>query len=72
MIALDWVTLALASPDAVAHDLFDADLRHALKPVREAGNRILRVVYNAKVSPAIVVTVFFDRRERRRRESHLQ
>jgi hypothetical protein len=38
----------------------------------EADNRVLRVVYNANVSPVIVVTVFFDRRERRRRESHLQ
>jgi hypothetical protein len=38
----------------------------------EADNRVLRVVYNASVSPVTVVTVFFARRERRRRESHLQ
>ena len=32
----------------------------------------LRVVYNATTSPTVVVTVFFDRRERRRREGHIR
>jgi hypothetical protein len=70
-IELDWVELALRSPDAVARDLFDPDLQHSLKAIDQAKNRVLRVVCNARVSPFVVVTVFFDRRERRRRESQL-
>ena len=68
----EWIDLALSSPDAVVADLFDVRLSHALRSIKDADNRVLRVVYNARASPTIVVTVFFDRRERRRREGHLR
>jgi hypothetical protein len=71
-IGHEWIDLALASPDGVAQDLFDPRLYHALRVIPEADNRILRVIYNATVSPVAIVTVFFDRRERRRRESRRQ
>ena len=66
------IDLALRSPDAVVADLFDARLSHALRSITDADNRVLRVAYNAGAAPAIVVTVFFDRRERRRREGYLR
>ena len=43
----------------------DDGTAHYLSSVPERGGRILRVVVNAKASPAVVVTVFFDRRLRR-------
>lgn len=71
-IRLVWIEFALSSPDAIVRDQVDPCLRHALRSITEADNRLLRVVYNAVESPIVVVTVFFDRRERRRREGHLR
>jgi hypothetical protein len=71
-IKFEWIELALLSPQATVGDLFDERLAHALRPIPEAGHRVLRVVYNATVSPIVIVTAFFDRRERRRREGNLQ
>lgn len=35
---------------------------HYLRPIRERGERVLRVVTNPKSNPPQIVTVFFDRR----------
>jgi hypothetical protein len=65
-IELAWIERALTEPDEVRPDPAEAALRHSLKAIPEHGGRVLRVVVNVTVSPRRVVTVFFDRRERRR------
>ena len=60
----DWVHRAIRSPDR--SELSDDGNRHFLKAIAEHGGRILRVVVNARGIPVRVVTVFFDRRLRRR------
>jgi hypothetical protein len=40
---------------------------HYFKEISEHGGRILHVVVNPHVSPKKVVTVFFDRRARRKK-----
>ncbi|MBN1631693.1 MAG: DUF4258 domain-containing protein [Thermoleophilia bacterium] len=71
-IRLEWIGLALDHPDAVVGDLFDRSLSHALRSIAEADYRVLHVVYNGTMSPRVIVTAFFDRRERRRREGHFR
>ena len=66
-----WIQLALEHPDAVVRDAADTRLEHALRRIPDADDRVLRVIYNMRTSPAVIVTAFFDRRERRRREDHL-
>jgi hypothetical protein len=69
-IRYDWLEATLTCPDYIQEDRYDESLVHALKQLPSAGNRVLRVVYNATTTPPTVVTVFFDRRERRRREGY--
>jgi hypothetical protein len=59
----EWVARTVESPLRTEHH--DDGTTHYLSNVLERGGRVLRVVLNEKVSPAIVVTVFFDRRLRR-------
>jgi Domain of unknown function (DUF4258) len=65
-IGLDWLELALASPDRIEPDRNDPFLCHALKSVPEFGGRTLRVVYDGSTTPWRVVTAYFDRSQRRR------
>ena len=58
-----WVVRAVGSP--LRTEDHDDGTTHYLGNVPERGGRVLRVVVNTKVSPPIVVTVFFDRRLRR-------
>ena len=58
-----WVVRAVESPSRTV--IHDDGTTHYLSEVPERNGRILRVVMNAKASPPIVVTVFFDRRLRR-------
>lgn len=60
-ISLEWVEVALYSPDEILPDRDDPHLSHALKRIPEFGNRILRVVFNKVSSPTRVVTAYFDR-----------
>jgi len=59
-----WVRAAIQSPDQ--SELSDDGNRHFLKAIPEYGGRVLRVVASARGIPVRVVTVFFDRRLRRR------
>ncbi len=57
-----WIELILSHPARVEIDRHDSALRHALGRIPEHGDRVLRVIYNAEVSPWVVVTAFFDRK----------
>lgn len=59
----EWIARTVESP--LRTENHDDGTTHYLSEVPERSGRVLRVVVNAKVSPPIVVTVFFDRRLRR-------
>jgi hypothetical protein len=60
----EWVWRTIHSPDRTS---VGADNNiHYIKAIPEHGGRFLRVVVNPYVTPNRVVTVFFDRRLRRR------
>ncbi len=65
-ISEEWLSRALASPERTERDPVDSSLVHTLRAIPEREGRILRVVWNMTCSPPLVVTAFFDRRERRR------
>jgi hypothetical protein len=60
-ISSDWVQRVFEDPVATFPDLTDPDLVHVLAPITERDGRVLRVVYNRRVEPVLVVTAFFDR-----------
>ena len=62
----EWVMLAINSADKSEKGAVDNNW-HYIKSIPEREDRILRVVVNQEVSPYRVVTVFFDRRLRRRK-----
>lgn len=65
-IATTWVLRVLNYPERTVSDRSDPQLRHALGRIEEREGRVLRVVYNAFVTPPRIVTVYFDRRQRGR------
>ena len=60
----DWVWLAVEEPDAQEIGL-DGNT-HFVKAVVDYEGRMLRVVVNMGTTPKRIVTVFFDRRLRRK------
>jgi hypothetical protein len=67
-ISDEMIERALRAPDQRHPDRDDAELMHALKRFHsEPASAVLRVVYNVSVTPWRVVTVFFDRKLRRKR-----
>ena len=63
-IAPEWVDRTISNP-LFTEQREDGSI-HYLKPILEHGDRILRVVVNPASQPQNIVTVFFDRRARRR------
>ena len=63
-IQREWLDRVLTSPARIEPDKRDAQLTHALAPIPEYGDRVLRVVYNGSTSPVLVVTSYFDRTQR--------
>lgn len=61
----EWVWQTIGSPDR--QEVGDDANTHFLKAISEFESRILRVVVNENVEPKRIVTVFFDRRLRRKR-----
>ena len=58
---------ALMDPDRVQRDPDDAELMHAVKRFfLEGDSVVLRVVYNEVQRPWRIVTVYFDRKARRK------
>lgn len=62
-----WVARVLLGPERTEADRSDPTLRHALGRIDERDGRVLRVVYNHRVTPPRIVTVYFDRTQRRKR-----
>jgi hypothetical protein len=60
-IPMEWVRRVLAHPHIRLPDVEDPDLFHALAPIAEREDRVLRVVYNGTTDPWRVVTAYFDR-----------
>ena len=63
-IRKEWIDRVLRLPSKTEPDKKDPELRHALAPIREHGDRILRVIYNYTVDPKLIVSVYFDRSQR--------
>ena len=60
-IRLDWLERILQDPALQMVDSSDPELKHAIGPVVENEDRILRVVYNDRVKPLRIITAYFDR-----------
>jgi len=65
-IELEWVARVVSNPARIEPDAEDPVLVHALGRIPERDDRVLRVVYNNSRSPWLIVTAYFDRREKRR------
>jgi hypothetical protein len=63
-ITIAWVERVLSAPWRIEPDRSDEALTHALAPIAENNDRVLRVVYNGSVIPPRIVTAYFDRRQR--------
>jgi hypothetical protein len=61
----EWVWRTIKSPDRTEIGA-DKNL-HYFKAIEENENRVLRVIVNPRIEPERVVTVFFDRRLRRKK-----
>ena len=59
-----WVVRTLETPDNIEKQ--DDGTQHYFKQIPEYGNRWLHIVINTKVNPHRKVTLFFDRRQRRK------
>ena len=60
-IPVEWVRRVLTHPHLRLPDANAPDLLHALAPIVEREDRVLRVIYNEKMDPWRVVTAYFDR-----------
>lgn len=61
----EWVNLTIDNSDW--YGVGEDKNVHYFKSIKEHGDRILHVIVNPNVSPAKVVTVFFDRKARRQK-----
>lgn len=62
-IEMVWVEQTLQQPEKIEDDRMDKNLRHALKRIAERGGRALRVVYDPRLEPWLIITAYFDRRK---------
>ncbi|MDI3542764.1 MAG: hypothetical protein PWP57_367 [Candidatus Atribacteria bacterium] len=63
-ILLEWVRLTLEDP--VKTEQKGDGTVHYIRPIEECGEKYLRVVVNPDTVPWRIVTLFFDRRLKRR------
>ena len=61
----EWVWRVINTPDKKWRG--DDDNMHYTKAILERGGRVLHVVINSNVQPNRIVTLFFDRREGKKR-----
>ena len=59
-ITPDWLERILRNPIRQMADTFDPELKHAMGPIAENDDRILRVIYNDNLKP-LRITAYFDR-----------
>lgn len=62
----EWIQRIVSEPELRADDPNDPELERFFGRIPERDGRVLRVVVNTRVIPWKVVSVFFDRRMRRR------
>ena len=60
-ISREWVEYVVSNPKLRLDDARDPELEWFCAPIREFGDRVLRVIVNTRVAPWRVVSVFFDR-----------
>lgn len=60
-IKLEWIKQVMKSPEFTQQDPQDPQLKQVYARIAENGGRVLKVVYNAYVTPYRIVTVYFDR-----------
>lgn len=65
-IPTEWIERIVSDPELRTDDPNDPELERFFARVPERDGRVLRVVVNTRVIPWKVVSVFFDRRMRRR------
>ena len=63
----EWMWRAINEPDWT--EIGENGNTHYIKAIPEHGDRFLRVVVNPNTQPKRIVTLFFDRRLRRRDET---
>ena len=63
-----WIREVLINPIAIESDPKDADLKWAFGKVdcQDGLTRVLKVVYNDRVTPLKIVTIHFDRKAKKR------
>ena len=66
VIPAEWIERIVSEPELRIDDPNDPELERFFARVPERDGRVLRVVVNTRVMPWKVVSVFFDRRMRRR------
>ena len=59
-IKVEWIEQVLKKPYRCEVDELKPSISHSLGFVQERGNRVLRVVYNGKSEPWVVITAYFD------------
>lgn len=65
-IRLEWVERILQQPERVEPDSVDAELEHRLGRIPESAGRVLRVIVKKTANPLRIITVYFDRKMRRK------
>ena len=65
----EWVWETVENPDKTT--VVEKNSQHYFKSISKNGNRILHVVVNPLESPMKIITVFFDRRERKKNETKI-
>jgi hypothetical protein len=64
-IKKSWIELTLKNPQEKILNQEDGTI-HFIKTIEEFGNRNLRIIVNPDFKPQKIVTLFFDRRIKRR------
>jgi hypothetical protein len=64
-IKLNWIELAVFSPDWTMPDPDDSALERRFAKINEFGGRTLRVVCFENEQEVLIITLFFDRKARR-------
>jgi uncharacterized DUF497 family protein len=65
-IPMEWIERVLSDPQIIEPDKVDSQLQHRLRRIEEFNNRTLRVILNTGVEPVRIVTVYWNRKMRKR------
>ena len=59
-ILVEWIEQVLKAPYRRETDSINPSISHSLGFIYERGNKVLRVIYNGKNIPWVVITAYFD------------